>query len=46
MDERWHMYKAIIVDDENIIRRNMKEHIDWQAHDIEMVGDFPTGRKL
>lgn len=39
------MYKAIIVDDENIIRNGIKKHFDWHSHGIEIVGDFSNGQK-
>lgn len=39
------MYKAIIADDENIIRNGIRKHFDWQSHGIEIVGDFPDGQK-
>lgn len=39
------MYKAIIVDDENIIRNGIRKHFDWRSHGIEIAGDFPDGKK-
>jgi len=39
------MYKAIIVDDEDIVRNGIKKHFDWQSYNIQIVGDFPDGKK-
>jgi|LSQX01.3.fsa_nt_gb two-component system response regulator YesN len=39
------MYKAIIVDDESIIRNGIKRHFDWQSHGIEIIADFSDGQK-
>jgi two-component system response regulator YesN len=37
------MLKAIIVDDEEIVRTGLRRHFHWDAHNIMIVGDFPDG---
>jgi len=37
------MYKLIIVDDEEIIRDGLSEHIDWNSIGFEVVGTFEDG---
>ncbi len=39
------MYKAIIVDDEDLVRQGLKKHFDWNAYNIEIVADLPDGQK-
>lgn len=39
------MYKAIIVDDEDLVRQGLKKHFDWGAHNIEIVADLSDGQK-
>ncbi len=39
------MYKAIIVDDEDLVRQGLKKHFDWSAHNIEIVADLSDGQK-
>ena len=39
------MYKAIIVDDEDLVRQGLKKHFDWSSHNIEIVADFSDGQK-
>lgn len=37
------MFKVLIVDDENIIRRGLKNIIDWKSYGCEIVGEASTG---
>ncbi|GAU75560.1 response regulator [Fusibacter sp. 3D3] len=37
------MYKLIVIDDEETIRKGLIEFIDWQALKIEVVADFENG---
>lgn len=39
------MYKAIIVDDEDLVRKGLKKHFEWSEYDIEIVADMPDGQK-
>ncbi len=39
------MYKAIIVDDEDLVRQGLKKHFDWGSHNIEIVADLSDGQK-
>ncbi len=39
------MYKAIIVDDEDLVRQGLRKHFDWSAHNIEIVADLSDGQK-
>lgn len=39
------MYKAIIVDDEDLVRQGLKKHFDWSDHNIEIVADLSDGQK-
>lgn len=39
------MYKAIIVDDEAVVRRGLRNTIDWTEHGFELVGDYTNGRE-
>ncbi|WP_276357456.1 response regulator transcription factor [Cohnella caldifontis] len=39
------MYKAIIVDDEAVVRNGLKRTIDWNAHGFELIGDYENGRE-
>ncbi|QHW31361.1 response regulator [Paenibacillus rhizovicinus] len=38
------MYKAIIVDDEAVVRVGLKNTINWQEHGFELTGDYANGR--
>lgn len=38
------MYKAIIVDDEAVVRLGLKNTIDWRDHGFELIGDYENGR--
>ncbi|MBM7568677.1 response regulator transcription factor [Paenibacillus sacheonensis] len=38
------MYKAIIVDDEAVVRVGLKNTIDWAGHGFELTGDYANGR--
>ncbi len=37
------MYYAVIVDDEEVIRKGLLQYIDWQSFGIRVIGDFPDG---
>jgi len=37
------MFKLLIVDDEKIIREGLKSNIDWEANQIEVVGEAEDG---
>lgn len=37
------MYKAIIADDEEAVRRGLAAHFDWAGHGIEVAGVFDDG---
>lgn len=37
------MYKIIIVDDEPLIRRGLREKIDWNSLDFEIIGEAANG---
>lgn len=39
------MLTLMIVDDESIIRRGIRFHIDWKSHDIEVVGEAGNGEE-
>ncbi|WP_219835467.1 response regulator [Paenibacillus sp. R14(2021)] len=39
------MYKAIIVDDEAVVRVGLKNTIDWREHGFELIGDYANGRE-
>ncbi|QAY65065.1 response regulator [Paenibacillus protaetiae] len=39
------MYKAIIVDDEAVVRRGLRAAIDWNACGFELLGDYTNGRE-
>jgi two-component system, response regulator YesN len=38
------MYKAIIVDDEALVRIGLKNTIQWEGHGFELIGDYANGR--
>ncbi|EFM10770.1 two component transcriptional regulator, AraC family [Paenibacillus curdlanolyticus YK9] len=38
------MYKAIIVDDEAVVRVGLKNTINWNEHGFELIGDYANGR--
>ena len=37
------MYRILLVDDEILVRDAIKENIDWQSMDCELVGDCENG---
>lgn len=37
------MWRAVIVDDEPVIRMGIKASVDWTAEQIEVVGDYANG---
>lgn len=39
------MYKAIIVDDEDLVRQGLRKHFEWSAYNIEIVADISDGQK-
>lgn len=39
------MIKAIIVDDEQMVREGLKEHYHWDKYDIQVVDIFENGKK-
>lgn len=39
------MYKAIIVDDESIVRDGLRNTIAWNDHGFELAGDYENGRE-
>lgn len=39
------MYNAIIVDDENTVRRGLKTYFDWAKYNLQVIEDFPDGQK-
>ena len=39
------MFKALIVDDEPLIREGLKHIIDWEEHGIELVGEASNGEE-
>ena len=39
------MIKAILVDDEDIIREGLSNFIDWTALGLELVGQASNGRE-
>jgi len=39
-----HLYRAIIIDDEAVVRLGLKNTIDWPAHGFELIGDYENGR--
>ncbi len=39
------MYKAIIIDDEEAVRRGLREHFDWELHGVHVVEEFPDCAK-
>ncbi len=39
------MYKMIVIDDEIIVRRGIKETIDWSKHNVEIIGDASNGQE-
>lgn len=39
------MYRAIIVDDEELVSKGLRKHFDWQSFNIDILGDFPDGQK-
>lgn len=38
-----HMNKLVIIDDDYLVRLNIKTMIDWHKHDIEIVGEAKNG---
>ena len=39
------MYRILLVDDEILVRDAIKENIDWQSMDCELVGDCENGKQ-
>lgn len=39
------MFKAVIADDEETVRRGLKNHFDWTRYGISITADFPDGQK-
>lgn len=39
------MYKILLVDDEILVRDAIRENIDWQGMDCELVGDCENGQE-
>ncbi len=39
------MYRAILVDDEEIVRNGLRNHYPWDRYDIEIVADFASGQE-
>ena len=39
------MYKAIIIDDEEIVRTGLRDHFDWELHGVSVVEVFPDCAK-
>ena len=39
-------YGMLIVDDEYLVRRGVRETIDWQAIDVEIVGKQRTASRV
>ncbi len=39
------MYRAIIVDDEELVRQGLRKHFDWAGHGVEIMADLPDGRE-
>ena len=39
------MYKAIIIDDEETVRRGLREHFDWVSHGVYVEEEFPDCAK-
>ncbi|NLU32195.1 MAG: response regulator [Clostridiaceae bacterium] len=39
------MYRAIIVDDEELVCKGLRKYFDWSEYNIEILGDFPDGQK-
>lgn len=38
-------YKIVLIDDEDVVRKGMKDLIPWQELELEMVGDADDGEK-
>ncbi|SEN52697.1 two-component system, response regulator YesN [Paenibacillus sp. OV219] len=38
------MYKVMIVDDEAVVRRGLKNTIRWEEHGFQLIGDYANGR--
>ena len=39
------MYRAIIVDDEELVCKGLRKYFDWSKHNIQILSDFPDGQK-
>lgn len=39
------MYRLMIVDDDEMLRRGLAEHVDWAAHDICVVAEAANGKE-
>lgn len=39
------MYQVIIADDEEAVRRGLKNHFNWSQYGLQVAADFPDGEK-
>jgi two-component system response regulator YesN len=39
------MIKMIVVDDEYLVRRGIRETIDWAKYNIEIIGEADNGKR-
>lgn len=39
------MYRAIIVDDEELVCKGLRKYFDWSQYNIQILSDFPDGLK-
>lgn len=39
------MYRAILVDDEEVVLRGLQNHVAWQRHGVELAGAFANGQE-
>ncbi len=39
------MYKIVLIDDEDVVRKGMRDLIPWKELELEMAGDAPDGEK-
>lgn len=39
------MYRAIIVDDEELVCKGLRKYFDWSKYNIQILSDFPDGQK-
>ena len=40
------MYRVLIVEDEDIIRKGIAYTMDWMSMDCVIAGELPTARKV